>query len=778
MLNEKESGGTAVRRPRTAATTAWQIGKLALWAVLGLLSAHATVYGTTAPFGVGAAAAVSGPGAPLVYLTVVVGYLLPGSTGSLLHYLAAVGMVAGFRWVLGNLGSVGRSRWFPPACAFVAVLVTGIAVNIVGGWQWYWVVITVCEGALGAGFSVFFRETSALLLDTDTAPSSPTFRQLSLTVVGAVVLMSVAELELAGISPGRIVAAVLVLLFARISREAGGAMAGTVLGVAMMLASGNTVVAATYSLGGLLAGWLMRHGRLASAGVFFAVSLIAAIQQPEIGAVLISLYESLTAAVLFLAIPPAWDNHLTVWFSDISEQPEAAGIRRSVVLQLDAAGQALHEVAGTVDAVSGKLANISEPDIGNLFASLADSTCRSCGLRTVCWQTEERRTMDALHHLLPTLREHGEVFRRDFPPDFAGRCARIDTLANDLSRRYSDFCTRETAFRRIAEIRSVVTGQFSGMAELLEELSERFSQTAQVDTAAVERVTAVCRDLDIAVTEVICLTDAHGRMTVDILMPQIPSKADCDEWAEELSIACGRLFARPHITKTTDGVRACFAECPRYRATVGMAQLCSDGERLCGDAVSWFEQPDGTLTAVLSDGMGCGGRAAVDGAMAANLTACLFKAGFGERSVLRLVNAALMAKSEEESLSTLDVARVDCRTGKLCMLKAGATFSYLLSGGRLSRFDRASLPAGILPDIAFDKQEDTLTDGDLLFMMSDGVLTDDAAWLEEKLLSWPEFPRSLQAFCEEIALAARDRQPAGHGDDVTALAILLQKNDA
>ena len=109
------------------------------------------------------------------------------------------------------------------------------------------------------------------------------------------------------------------------------------------------------------------------------------------------------------------------------------------------------------------------------------------------------------------------------------------------------------------------------------------------------------------------------------------------------------------------------------------------------------------------------------------------------------------------------------------MLKAGATFSYLLSGGRLSRFDRASLPAGILADIAFDKQEDTLVEGDMLLMMSDGVLTDEAAWLEEKLLGWPDFPHSLQGFCEDIAVTARQKQETGRQDDVTVMALLVDK---
>ena len=772
MLKQSE---TVKRLPssRRVGASVRTVARLTTGALLGLLSAYATVYGGISPFGVGAAAAVSGVGAPLVYLAVAVGYLLRGrSGGDLLQTLSAVALVGGLRWVLGGLGTVGKSRWFPPLAAFLSVAVTGTAVRAVGGFSWEIVLLTLCESLLAGGYACFFRLTADRLLEPCSAANGQAAR-LSLTVVGAVVLMSVAGLEIAGISVGRILAATLVLLFARTGRESGGAIAGTVIGVAMMLATGDSTVAASLALGGLLAGWLLRYGRAASAAVFFAVGVISSVGQTDVTALLIGLYETLTACILFLAIPHRLDTSLSQWFGGTEERPEAAGVRRSVVRRLQTAGEALQDVADTVDTVSGKLAAISEPDIGTLFTSLADSVCRTCGLRMTCWQTEQRRTVDCLHQLVPHLRDGGAVTRRDLPPEFRSRCARPDLLTAEITRRYGDFCIRESAFRRIGEIRSAVTDQFLSMAELLGELSDRFQETAQVDTATAERVESVCRDQGLTPSDLLCLRDSDGRLSLEITTTRLPPRLDREEWAESVASACGCRLTHPVFRRLPDGITITFEEYPRFRARLEMAQLCCDGEKLCGDAACWSQQ-NGILTAVLSDGMGSGGRAAVDGALAAHLASRLLKAGFGEDTVLRLVNTALMTKSEDESLSTLDVVRVDCYTGHLDLLKAGATFTYLLSQNRLSRFDRASLPAGILPDIRFDKQRDTLTEGDLLVMISDGVLTDDSSWLEEKILAYPDFPHSLKAFCEDIALTARQHQNA-HQDDITVLAITLDR---
>lgn len=61
---------------------------------------------------------------------------------------------------------------------------------------------------------------------------------------------------------------------------------------------------------------------------------------------------------------------------------------------------------------------------------------------------------------------------------------------------------------------------------------------------------------------------------------------------------------------------------------------------------------------ILCDGMGTGRPAAVDGSLAAELTARLLKAGFTAELAARLVNVALALKSDEESGATLDLISV------------------------------------------------------------------------------------------------------------------------
>ena len=100
------------------------------------------------------------------------------------------------------------------------------------------------------------------------------------------------------------------------------------------------------------------------------------------------------------------------------------------------------------------------------------------------------------------------------------------------------------------------------------------------------------------------------------------------------------------------------------------------------------------------DGMGTGGRAAVDGTMTAGMAQSLLKAGIGFESTLKMINSAMLAKGGEESLATLDVACIDLFTGHVSLRKAGAAGTVLRRRKKTEYLEAKSVPVGILPEIA------------------------------------------------------------------------------
>jgi stage II sporulation protein E len=153
----------------------------------------------------------------------------------------------------------------------------------------------------------------------------------------------------------------------------------------------------------------------------------------------------------------------------------------------------------------------------------------------------------------------------------------------------------------------------------------------------------------------------------------------------------------------------------------------------------------------------------------------LLRSGLTADSSLQIVNSALMIKSEDESLSTLDVTSVDLYTGKTTLRKAGAPMTFIKKGGRVFAREMPSLPAGILNGIKFSADTVNLTTGDMVVMVSDGVITGDEKWLEKLIRTWNE--GSTQELAQAVVAEAIRRRGEIHDDDITALAIRITENE-
>lgn len=740
-----------------------------LWCVLGLLVPRATLFGELTPFGIGLAACAGAANLPTLFC-LAVGYLLGGGL-SPWRYIATIGMVGGLRWVLDALPDRGR-RWFvPPLLAFSACTATGFILLFGSGADLYRAVLILAESAVAAGSTLFF-DTALSLWDKGERYIPTAANQTAVVLTGAVAVIAFCTLQVGGFAPGRMAAAFLVLVLARSGREGGGSIAGCVLGGAMALTTpGQAPLAAALAFGGLMAGLFSRFGRVMQTTLFLAATGVVLLGESD-EAVLFYLYEILGACLLFAVLPREWDWRLSRLFLRSRDLPAVEGVRRMTTMQLRVACGALEEVARTVDIVARRLSHHGVPDMAALYRGCYGAVCAGCPLRGMCWEQHSEDMQTGLERLTPVLQQEGRV-TPDRLTGFLAGCRQKDRMAEYLTQGYAQFIAREGAWRRLEEIQQAVEGQFAGAGTLLRGLASRLEDRHQVDIELSGRVLTVCEDYGMTVQDALCTRDNAGRLTVDILTTAggIPPGK---RWHRQMEQVCGRGFAPATEAEWGNQVRVTLTEPPRYRVETGLAQRRCGQEKLCGDTARIEPLPRGIL-AVLSDGMGSGGRAAVDSSMAVGVTTRLWRAGFPPAGILQTVNAALLVKSREESLSTLDVAVVDTHTGRFDSYKAGAAATLLRSQGRISRLDRPGLPVGILPQPRFEQSHDRLTEGDILLMVSDGALAAGMAAVETLLQEFPA-DGDLQELCEAVCAAAQG-DDAVCRDDVTALAMRLQKQE-
>ncbi len=741
-----------------------------LWLLLGVgvgfLLPQATVYGGFLPFGVSFAAAVSGGGTIPIFMAVLVGYACQGVSVAL-RYLAALVAVVGIRWSVSGFKTLTQTNIFPATVAFLSTLITGSALILSGSPGLMAVMTILAESLLAGGFAF---ATSYFLKNKGQAFSLSV--QLSACLVFAAVMMVLFNVEWGGISPGRIIAAFAVLLAGRCGKINGGCFVGVLLGVALLLTNPETFYQAqVYAFSGLLAAVFSKKKKWITASIFLTVVLVMSIPMQQDIFVLISLYEALTASVVFLLTPTKAERVITTFLAESQPSEAVISARQNAAFKLDCVSKAMTEVAGVVDTVSDQLSHLGAPELGSAYRQATDKICRKCKKKMICWEKNFQKTMDAFNHITPFLRS-GESVSAD---DLAIDCLHNKELISCLVVGYQNFSVRERAFHRLQELRSVVNDQFSGTASLLQELSYQFCEPEYSDTQTEQKLREVFDKQHVVLHSLSCRVSGKEGMIIELLLEGKYHTKNAETFRRKIGELCGRSFSGPVLEYAAGTTRVSFTEQHTFHIAVGFSQLICKGEKLCGDAVELFEDGSGRYIAVLSDGMGCGGGAAVDSAMAAGLAARMLKAGFGYESMLKMINTALMAKAEDESLATLDIAVVNLFTGELELLKAGAGVSLLYSKGRISRLDESSLPLGILHELTFARTNDRLVDGDILLLMSDGVSNDGVEWVEELLHEYDITAAGVQGLAKKIVDTARERQTDEKGDDVTVVALAVHR---
>lgn len=744
---------------------------------VGLLSSRGLVFGKYAPFGVAAVAALPYNGLWSVILGAIAGYLLPSAAIVPVHYIAAVLACAAIRWTLNDLVKLRSHPGFAPLCAFLPVLATGMSIVFVNGSNTSTIAMYIAESMLAGGAAYFFART-ANFVKSERSISSMSPQEVACAALSAgVLLLSLSNLTIGFLSFGRVLAVIIILFAARYGGVSGGSVAGIAAGITFSLSTaGVSYLSGAYALGGMMAGVFSPFGRLASVTAFIIANGIASLQVGNQQAVLNGLYEVMTATIVYMILPQKLGTPLAGIFSRGEDSSRADGLRRSVIMKLDYAAKALGSVSESVEEVAKRLYTASAPDINGVYKRAIDEVCCNCGLKVYCWERNYNDSMNSLNDLTDKLRSRGSITRDDFNAQFATHCSRLNPMIESINSHYNEFMIKDAAESRAQQVRSVVANQFITTSDMLEDMASELELYEQFDFAAAQRVAEVLRNAGILPIEVSCRTDRFDRMSIEIVTAPIESsRLNKGQLTEEISRVCDRVFQAPCISMAKGKCRMQISERPLYRIISGCAQHSCGNAQLCGDSWECFTDGNGRQIAIISDGMGTGGRAAVDGAMASGILSRLIKAGIGFDAALKIVNSALLVKSGDESLATIDLAALDLFSGNVEFMKAGAPISILRKSGVAVIVDAPSLPIGILNDINFTKSSENLDDGDLLILLSDGALAAGDEWICDIVEQWRgQVP---QEIAELIVTQAIARRGDGHDDDITVLVMKLLSSD-
>ena len=525
------------------------------------------------------------------------------------------------------------------------------------------------------------------------------------------------------------------------------------------------------AMGSLAASCLCPGERGRCAGVFAVGCTLGSLAAPDAVSVVplaVSAGVGVTAA---LALPGSVMRRI---FPPPAPPVQAQGLS-GAARKLSAVADTLSDIADTVNAVCQRQMPPKGESFDFVVEQVARTTCQSCTRRSRCWVRGYATAMDGLQHLKPVLESKGRVEVQDLPGQLSV-CIHPADLCTAANHGYRLWRSRRQTRARASMLRTALTEQYSALAGALAQLAAKLGQAGLPDPRREAKLAQLFAELGLDALECSVTADLAGRLTASVTICRTHfTQEEISGLVEEVSRLCRRDMDLPEITHCRTVTMLTFGEKPLFTAEFGAASHAAAGQSVSGDALDQFCDTSGRAQMLLCDGMGTGRAAAVDGQMAAKLTAQLLRAGFAAESAARLVNVALGLKgAEQEAGATLDLLTVDLYTGRAGLFKAGAAPSFLVRGGVPRMLDGASLPMGMLDSLVGRSTTFALDAGDWVVLVSDGALADGADWLMQQLQLCARLGHTPKQAAETVADAAA-RRAGDKRDDITVAVLAVGK---
>lgn len=598
-----------------------------------------------------------------------------------------------------------------------------------------------CEALLAAALSVAFTyvlsNRARLEVGAPLGEETACWLMFLLGLLGGLQGFKIGSLSLIEVG-----ADFLVLLAALTGGAGGGAVAGVAVGlIPTMTVLQPPAWIALYSVSGLLGGLMASFRRPGVVMGFLLGVLMLSVYFFDRSAVESNVLAALIASGVFFLVP----NRLmrfAGWLPLAGERSEEYWRQRLQRAEERISDQ-LRQLASVFNELGASFSharqrNARETAVSCSWNELVPKICASCPVNEQCWQSEGQATLRSLSSLMPLLQEKGRLQVGDLPRVVRNSCIRPRELVAGANRMWEDYHRFVTWQDQLDQTRELVSDQLTQVSGLMREmekgicLREEFNQTQAMNIANGLRLEGI------RVEDVEAVNQRDGRLEVRIRMRRCEDKAFCRKYLADFvsGIVKQQLAVDDSRCPWQNGGRDCqirLLPSGVLRVQTGLAQAARDGCAFSGDAWAALPINGGYYLLALSDGMGSGHKAAQDSETAISLIKRLTNSGFHPVTAVRTVNSLLVQCGNKDNLTTIDLITINLYTGEGQLVKVGAAPSFLKRGDNVWLINGGTPPAGVLSGLEVNVNSAWLEPGDLLLLVTDGMMVRGEEWLKQAL---------------------------------------------
>lgn len=692
----------------------------------GLIFSCAQLGNVASPIPVAAAFCTGALGSAAVLIGAFMTCFISGTLMPQLPLIISLMLAASTRIILREY----NSHAFVSVASSICVLAAGAVCSFSQNNGVNGILISIMSAIL-TGITAYFLHTVIISLGSHNKIRIKSSVSCAAAVVYFVLISALCSFEFSLVNVGCIIGVAVTLMAAQRSRYSGGVICGALTACGAMLSAQDLGMSLAFlPVTGLLAGYMSESGGIVTAGVFFLFNALAQLTVQSSTATYSSIGNLMLGCTVYLLMHTIC---LDKWL--VTEESASQRMIDNMAVRMNFIAQSIGSVRMDTERIAELLAHSS---YDALHSRPGVPVCAVCGSRGKC--------------AFNKISDSGDV---------AANCSEFEYDKKRLKIQ------REKTARK-TESRHILFQQLIASEEILasfgESMAIRYSdELTDAIERRLERHGYYC-------DSVVVYYNDKERLMIELYSADKEFEDEMPSICRIISVMLRMELQELEKVRTKESVRFCICQAAPFYLRSQSAGRCAENGIVSGDTSMIFHDGTGAACGVLSDGMGTGKSAAVESKMTAEMFRKLVSSGAPRDAAVRIINGLMLTKSEQESFATLDAAYFDLDSCEVTLMKAGAASTIIRQGERVIRVCAPTFPIGAAasPDV-FTKSI-SLSTGDIVVMMSDGVPESQYPFIKELLLVSDD----LKYISEEICKKAQIFSGGRCRDDVSVTVIEIR----
>ncbi|HLR21240.1 MAG TPA: stage II sporulation protein E [Tissierellaceae bacterium] len=667
-----------------------------------------------------------------------------------------------------------------PALIFIAI--KSIFIILIGEYYIYDMVLILIEGIMI--FTMTYIFSFSLPIEEVNHQSINNEKLICSFVTLALILSGFNNIEFLGITLRNIISVVMVMYLSYKQGVLMGVNGGIILGLVSYMPSAEMpFVISILAVGGLLAGLFKELGKIGTILGFVLGNGIISFYINNLGTSLISTRELILSSIIFLIMAQYIDIDIKEIFVGESYTKEESKNRKDelVIKNLKNMVNLFNNLSKIFKETTYEDDIYSTGEIYIMIDDICNKSCIKCPKYKKCWEEDYYNTYQKIFNIIGAV-ESEAVDIKKYAVYMEESCENGEHLLKNIKQYYEKLKEEHIWNQKLMDQRRLLAEQLENVGYIVEQMSQDIYKIPVFNEELEDLIIKELKNERVSLSDLTVVESDKDDLEV---LVGLENNEICPQNVREIKNIVSKNLGFPLATDFSightreDAKVLTLTKSSRFDFITNVSTESNSEDRISGDSYTYGEV-DTTGFVAISDGMGIGKKANIESRTAIELFEKLMEINMDKNIIIKTINSVLRARTDEEIFATLDLGFIDLYTGKLQMLKTGAPATFIKRKDQVNIVNSRSLPIGILKDVEFDIYEEDLEDGDIIIMMSDGILDSNRdvhsqeSWMKDIIMNIDS--QNPNSIAELILKEAKSISENHITDDMTVMATKIWRN--